>query len=214
MTSRASRDRQRTAPSRLKRMFEGRARYLTWTVIFTVWGGAILGIALAMLPAGSTGKGALPQAPGRARVPNCGCALPEGGRLDLEVERTAANTWLWFLTDGARRVPLVESRPDSLQGPVLPSNLGHNLSLDLYLGCTGTAVVVAAFEQAGAFAFPGGQHRWTRKLSRRVESGRGAARDGEVRCYPLQVDLGKGTVAVPVRGGWKPALDLRTGLLR
>ena len=144
---------QRAAPSRLRRLFEGRAKYLTWAALFVVWGGTILGIVLAIVPARSTGKGAL-----------------------------------------------------------LPSHLGKNTSMDLHVGCTGGAVVVACFEQVGAFSFPGGQHRWTRTLSKRVESGLSLAKkDGEVRCYPLDVDLRKGTVAVPVRGGWRPEFDLQTG---
>jgi hypothetical protein len=73
--------------------------------------------------------------------------------------------------------------------------------------------VVASFEQVGAFTFPGGQHRWTRKLPRRVMS-RLTRKELAVRCYPLDVDLTKGTVTVPVHGGWTPAFDLQTGQRR
>jgi hypothetical protein len=199
-------------PSRFRDLFEGRKKYLTWTIIYLVWGGTGAGIVLATLPAGPSAQGTLPEHPGTVQLFSCGCLLPEGGRLDLEVERTPEGTLEWALSNPERRMLLVSPTPEAIQDLPLPLRLVAGTSVDVYLGCAGTAVVVASFEEIGAFDFPGGRPRWTRKLPRRVWSSVGSSDSGdEIRCHQVTVDTEAGIAEIPVQGGATSRFDLATG---
>ena len=147
----------------------------------------------------------LPFPPGRLRLAGCGCPRPEGGRLDVEVEVTGAErnaagnlqrSLVWRLTDGTDSV-LLETGSGNC-GTALPSGSSGE-DLEIFLGCDGNRVAIAAFDCVAAHDLQTGRRLWSLALPRSVASARNAFASPGLDCFRLPVDDGQ--VTVPVAHG-------------
>jgi hypothetical protein len=149
----------------------------------------------------------LPSSPARHRLAGCGCRLPEGGSLEIEVEVVAATQepptpaqpvgrWRrdleWRLVSDAAPASHGTSDASRIQGTAMPFRaLGDEL--DVHVGCTATKMVVAADGAVSAIELPTGKPLWTLGLARGIDAGL-YLRPG-LRCRRLAIE--KGIVSIP-----------------
>jgi hypothetical protein len=147
----------------------------------------------------------LPRTPAKQRLVGCGCPLPEGGNLDLEVEipdvseeqvvphhpeTRIRREFQWRLTDGTKSSTFGANGAGGF-GNALPSWSQYD-DLRLFVGCEKTRIVIASYGQVSAFETPGAAHVWTRKLSQSLGSTLLGA--PALRCYRLDVKNGIATI--------------------